>query len=108
MSINWYKYKREIEIGLDSSTERIVSTNHKVTIEGFVEWKRNNLQEVDNKIISLKDRIKVHKTNPVLKQDTLTEYLNEVHKKYALVPIDKAANNIAIICKKCYVTVILK
>ena len=38
----------------------------------------------------------------------LLEYLNELHEKYVLVPIDKAANNIAIICKKYYVTVILK
>ena len=31
-----------------------------------------------------------------------------MHEKYALVPIEKADNNIAIICKKYYVTVILK
>ena len=44
----------------------------------------------------------------MLKQDAVIEYLHELHKKYALVQIDKAANNIAIICKKYYVTVILK
>ena len=74
----------------------------------FVEWKRNILQEVDNKIISLKHRIKVHKINPVLKQDTVIEYLNELHEKYVFLPIDKAVNNIAIICKKHCVTVFLK
>ena len=62
--------------------------------EAFAEWKRKILQEVDNKIISLKHQIKVHKTNPVLKQDAVIEYLHELHEKYALVPIDKAANNI--------------
>ena len=35
-------------------------------------------------------------------------YRNIIHEKYVLVPIDKAANNIAIICKKYYVTVVLK
>ena len=69
-------------------------------MEEFVDWKRKILQEVDNKIISLKHRIKVHKTNLVLKQDAIIEYLNELHEKYILVPIEKAANNIAIICKK--------
>ena len=44
----------------------------------------------------------------MLKQDAVIEYLNELHEKYVLVPIDKAANIIAIICKKYYVTVILK
>ena len=50
----------------------------------------------------------VHKTNPVSKQDAVIEYLYELHEKYVLVLIDKAANNIAIICEKYYVTVILK
>ena len=44
----------------------------------------------------------------MLKQDIVIEYLHELHEKYVLVPIDKAANNTAIICKKYYVTVILK
>ena len=44
----------------------------------------------------------------MLKQDALIEYLNELHEKYVLVSVDKAVNNIAIICKKYYVTVILK
>ena len=65
MSINWNKFKRKIEIGLDSSID-IVSANPKITTEEFAEWKRKILQEVDNKIISLKHRIKVHKKNPVL------------------------------------------
>ena len=43
-------------------------------MEEFVDWKRKILQEVDNKIISLKHRIIVHKTNPVLKQDAVIEY----------------------------------
>ena len=68
-------------------------------MEEFVDWKRKILQEVDNKIISLRHWIKVHKTNPVLKQDAVFEYLNELDEKYVLVPIGKSDNNIAIICK---------
>ena len=45
MSINWNKCKREIEIGLNSSMERIGSTNPKVSIEEFVEWERKILQD---------------------------------------------------------------
>ena len=69
-------------------------------MEEFVEWKRKILQEVNNDIISLKHQIKV--------QDAVIEYLNELHEKYVLVPIDKTTNNIVIICKKYCVTVILK
>ena len=49
MSINWNKCKREIEIGLDSSKERIVSKNPKIKTEEFADWKRKILQEVENK-----------------------------------------------------------
>ena len=65
-------------------------------------------QEVDNQVISLKHRIKFHETNPVLKQDAVIECLYELHEKYVLVPIGKAANNISKICKKYYATVVLK
>ena len=76
MLINWNKCRIEREIGLDPSIERIVSANPKATMEEFVDWKGEILQEVDNKIICLKHRIKVHKRNPVLKQDAVIEYLN--------------------------------
>ena len=39
----------------------------------------------------------------MLKQNAVIEYLNELHEKYVLVPIDNAVNNIAIIFKKYYV-----
>ena len=60
MSINWNKCKREINIGLDSSIEQVVSAKQKVTAEEFVEWERKVPQDVENKIISLKHQIKVH------------------------------------------------
>ena len=106
MSINWNKFKRKIEIGLDSSID-IVSANPKITTEEFAEWKRKILQEVDNKIISLKHRIKVHKKNPVLNH-WIWNMKFIWNTQNVLVPTNKAANNIAIRCKRHYVTVILK
>ena len=95
MSINWNKFKREIEIGL-------ISISPKVMTENILEWKRKIFQEAENKTILLKHRIKVHKKNLALKQDTVTQCLNELHEKYVFVS-QKAANNIAIICEKYYI-----
>ena len=83
----------------------MISTNSKVKKEEFVERKRKILQDVD-KITPLKHWIKVHNTNPMLKQDVVIEHLNELHEKYVFVPMDKAASKITVICKKYYVTVI--
>ena len=44
----------------------------------------------------------------MLKQGALIEYLNELHEKYVLVPIDKADNNNCHNIEKVLVTVILK
>ena len=52
-----------MEIGLTQAQISIISTHSKVRTEEFAEYERKVLQEVDNKIISLKDRMKVHKTN---------------------------------------------
>ena len=89
VSINWNKCKRELEIVLDSNIERIILTNPKVRTEDFVELKRKILQEVGNNIISLIQWIKVHKTNPVLKQDAVIEYLINCTKRMSLSRLTK-------------------
>ena len=108
MSINWSRSRREIDIGLDKYIDKATKFDPKLKPEQFVEWKNKILVEVDRKISLLKRRVKPHKTNPVLKQEEVLTYLDVLHSKYVFVPIDKAANNIAIICKKFYVSVILK
>ena len=43
-----------------------------------------------------------------MKRESFQHYLEKLHREFVLVPIDKAANNIAIICKRHYIEVILK
>ena len=53
-------------------------------------------------------RSKKQRTNPVLKQPEVVNYLNLFHEKYVMTPIDKASSNVSVICKRYYVEVILK
>ena len=55
----------------------------------------------------LKTRIKPSKPNPILKQVDIIRCLQALQKKFVLFPIDKASNNVAYICKRYYVEVIL-
>ena len=71
-------------------------------------WKNIVMQKVDSKIGLLKLKVTPRRTNPVLKREDVQNYLKYLHKHFVLVPIDKASNNIAIICKRFYVEVILK
>ena len=77
-------------------------------MEDMIPWKSEVLKKVDDKIRALRRRIKFQKSNPVLKRPEVADYLKQLHEKFVLVPIDKAGNNIAIICKLYYVEVILK
>ena len=44
----------------------------------------------------------------MLKDPKVISYLNILQEQYVMRPIDKAATNIAFICKKYYVQVLLK
>ena len=44
----------------------------------------------------------------VLRDKEHLNYLSELHEKYVLVPADKAANNVLVVCKKYYLEVVIK
>ena len=43
-----------------------------------------------------------------MKDENFIQYLKDLHNRYVIVPIDKAANNISIICKRFCVLRLLK
>ena len=51
---------------------------------------------------------KKSKTSTILTKPSSKSCLSELQSKYVMVPIDKAANNIAFVCKRYYALVILK
>ena len=104
-SISWKKCRENILIGVDVCAGNMGDGHNGVDLTS---WKEKIMERVDAKIISLKQKITPRMTNPILKRDHVQAYLDNLHKNFVLVPIDKAANNIAIICKKYYVEVIFK
>ena len=107
-TINWRKCREAITEGLETCGEKLskfIPTNEN---DDLTNWKRVIMEKVDSKINFLKHKIKLGRSANIIKQQDVAEYLKMLHNKYVLVPIDKAANNIAIICKKYYVEVLLK
>ena len=49
--------------------------------DSFSSWKAKIIEKVDSKITSIKTRIKIHKTNPVLKDPETTDYLKSLHDR---------------------------
>ena len=107
-SINWNKCNEEIRRGVELCTSSLIRSCNGLAEESLTRWKNKIMEKVEAKIRLLKIKIRPQKTNPVLKDTEVKEYLQTLHDKYVLVPIDKAANNVAIVCKRYYVQVILK
>ena len=65
------------------------------------------MEKVNKSIEELKGNFKFSKVKQVSKDTKVISYLKILQEQYVMCPIDKAANNIAFICKK-YVQVLLK
>ncbi len=70
----------------------------------FDEWKNMVLKKVWL-ILETKDTYNV---NTVLSKSAVKDELQKLHQNYVFVPTDKAANNLTIICKKFYLSLIDK
>ena len=88
--------------GVDTCSENMEQAKKIKTTE-LLPWKNMILSKVRNVIESLKPKIKNTPKKSILKQKAVKDYLTEIHSKYVIVPIDKAANNVAIICKLFYI-----
>ena len=52
------------------------------------------------KKLKLKTRIKLSKSNHVMKQIEVISCLEKLPKKFSLIPIDRGSNNVDIICEQ--------
>ena len=66
------------------------------------------MEKVNKKIEEFKNKFKFSRVKQVLSDPEVVSYVNILQEQYVMCPIDKAAKNIAFICKKYYVQVLLK
>ena len=105
--MNFNKCKEVIKKGLQTCCDAL-KTKFDLQENDIIPWQDAILQKVEAKITSLKRKIRYCKVKPVLERSNVLEYLKQLHSKYVMVPIDKASNNVAIICKRFHPQVILK
>ena len=104
--INFTKCKNAVEIAL---IEAIINLKerYKLPENSLVLWKETIMKIVRNKKDEVIAQCEPQQVKPILKDEIVASYLNEMHSKFVLVPIDKASNNIAIICKRFYIEKLL-
>ena len=105
-TLNYHKCKQTIQSSLASSIQDL-AVKYKLPVQNFIPWKDKILELVDSRIRSLKSRNVPSATKPILQDEETLSSLSELHSKFVVVPIDKAANNVAIICKRFYIQKLL-
>ena len=105
-TLNYSKCKKEIEFSLKSAVDSL-SVSYGITKNYFSLWKNKIIDLVDARIKVLKTKKIPSTTKPVLEDDDAVSALEHLHMKFVVVPIDKASNNVAIICKRFYVQKLL-
>ena len=87
--------------GLDNLIKGKLLSDKKISENSLIPWKSAILTKVAKKI--LETEIKPSKSNAIVKQIDVISCLEELQEKFVLVAIDKASNNVAVICKRYYI-----
>ena len=78
-----------------------------MNIHALAEWKSRLLMEVKAKIKVLKKNHR-RESEKVLDNEKVKTFLDQFHQRFVITPTDKAGNNFSIICKKFYISCLLK
>ena len=68
-------------------------------------WQEAMITLIKSKITKLSNNDM--QSNAILKKDNIKKYIQYLHSRFVIVPIDKASNNFAIICKQFYVKTLM-
>ena len=72
-----------------------VSTRVNISLTAFTPWKVELLKAIESKLST----VKLYNYNSELGNSVSQNYLNKLHNDFVIAPIDKASNNISIVCK---------
>ena len=87
------------------------SSNYKYEACGHIrDWEKTVHEYIDERVRFLKQRRlnKRKKQVLIIRNKVHLDSLNSLHEKYVLVPADKAASNVIVVCKKYYLDVVIK
>ena len=101
-TMNFSKCKEAISSALSSCVENL-SAKYEVNPEQLKPWSDKILQLVDRKIRVLNQKVTISPSKPYLQNQDVLYSLAKLHNKCVIVPVEKASNNIAIVCKRFYI-----
>ena len=104
--INWQSTETMISNSIDLNAEQW-SKREQVDLKHLSEWKGQIKELVVERISSLKEKIRSPKQK-ILSDHDVKDTLRRLHDDFVLVPADKAANNVIVVCRKYYMETLIK
>ena len=110
-----YREQNNIDWGLNARICKEAVTKYKIKWSRMLRIDRRVLNEWEKKVPEAIDiRVQLIKSKHVNKHRKLvvqikkhSNYLHDFQRQFVLVPADKAANNVIVVCKKYYLDVVL-
>ena len=104
--INWKSTKTMVLDSIGFYAEQWPK-REQVDLKYLSEWKDQIKELVVEHISSLKEKIPSPKQK-ILNDPYVKDTLSRLHDDFVLVPADKAANNVKVVCKKYYIETLIK
>ena len=104
--INWQSTETMLSNSTDLYAEQW-SKQEQVDLKYLSEWKDQIKELVVERISYLKEKIRSPKQK-ILNDPDLKDTLRRLHDDFVLVPADKAANNVIVVCKKYNTETLIK
>ena len=104
--INWQSTETMVSDSIDLYVEQWFK-QEQVDLKYLSEWKDQIKELVVEHISSLKEKIRSPKQK-ILNDPDVKDTLRRLHDDFVLVPADKAANSVIVMCKKYYIETLIK
>ena len=112
------KYREPEKINFEEAYDRInlalenlidtYACNKKKPKHVFYEWKYKVLEVLSAKISTIQSTFQEHRLGKRLKDPDIKAHLESLHDKFVFCPLDKAGNNVSIVCKRLYAKQIIQ
>ena len=93
--------KAKVKSACQAAIDRYINTvspRVNMNTSAFTPWKVELLKAIDSKLST----VQLYNYNSELGNSASRNYLDKLHKDFVIAPIDKASNNISIVCKSYY------
>ena len=96
MQIDFQKCREKIAGSLNEICSRWCKREH-VECDALKDWKLNIFRIIDRRISFYSHKTNMLPCKPKINYRCLKSGIKEFHRKYVLVPADKAANNVVVV-----------